>query len=32
MCDRVVVLNHGRIIYDGDTEGGLAALSASFEE
>jgi ABC-type polysaccharide/polyol phosphate transport system ATPase subunit len=32
MCDRVVVLNHGRIIYDGDTEGGLAALTSSFEE
>jgi ABC-type polysaccharide/polyol phosphate transport system ATPase subunit len=32
MCDRVVVLNHGRIIFDGDTEGGLAALTSSFEE
>lgn len=31
-CDRVVVLEHGRIIFDGDTEEGLAALSASFEE
>jgi len=32
MCDRVVVLKNGAIIYDGETEGGLAALSSSFEE
>jgi ABC-type polysaccharide/polyol phosphate transport system ATPase subunit len=32
MCDRVVVLDHGNVIFDGDTEGGLAALSASFQE
>ena len=32
MCDRVVVLNHGHVIYDGDTEGGLSALSSSFQE
>jgi ABC-2 type transport system ATP-binding protein len=32
MCDRVVVLNHGDMVYDGDVEGGLAALRASFEE
>ncbi|MBX3092369.1 MAG: ABC transporter ATP-binding protein, partial [Cryobacterium sp.] len=32
MCDRVVVLNHGNVIFDGDTEGGLSALRASFQE
>ena len=31
-CDRVVVLEHGRIIFDGDTEGGLTALAKSFKE
>ncbi|MCU1535327.1 MAG: transporter ATP-binding protein [Glaciihabitans sp.] len=32
MCDRVVVLNHGRVVYDGETEQGLAALSSTFQE
>jgi ABC-2 type transport system ATP-binding protein len=32
MCDRVVVLEHGNVIFDGDTENGLVALSASFQE
>lgn len=32
MCDRVVVLNHGNMIYDGDVDGGLTALRASFQE
>ncbi len=32
MCDRVVVLEHGNVIYDGDTEIGLATLSSSLEE
>ncbi len=32
MCDRVVVLEHGKVIYDGDTEIGLATLSSSLEE
>jgi ABC-2 type transport system ATP-binding protein len=32
MCDRVVVLEHGNVIYDGDTELGLATLSSSLEE
>ena len=30
LCDRVVVLDHGRMIFDGDTEGGIASLRASF--
>lgn len=32
MCDRVVVLNHGNVIFDGDTENGLTALNSSFQE
>jgi len=32
MCDRVVVLEHGNVIFDGDTEVGLATLSSSLEE
>jgi ABC-type polysaccharide/polyol phosphate transport system ATPase subunit len=32
MCDRVVVLEHGNVIFDGDTENGLVALSSSFQE
>ena len=30
LCSRAVVLAHGNVIYDGDTEGGIAALRASF--
>jgi ABC-type polysaccharide/polyol phosphate transport system ATPase subunit len=30
ICDRVVVLSHGRAIFDGDTQQGLEALRASF--
>lgn len=30
LCDRVIVLDHGRMIYDGETEGGIAALRSSF--
>lgn len=32
LCDRVVVLSHGRIVYDGETEGGIAALRRTFTE
>jgi ABC-2 type transport system ATP-binding protein len=32
MCDRVIVLDHGNVIFDGNTENGLSALSTSFEE
>lgn len=32
MCDRVVVLERGNVIYNGTTENGLIALSSSFEE
>jgi ABC-2 type transport system ATP-binding protein len=31
LCDRVVVLDHGTVIHDGDTTTGLATLRASFE-
>lgn len=30
VCDRAVVLSHGRVVFDGDTEGGIAALRSSF--
>ncbi|GAA1728758.1 ABC-2 type transport system ATP-binding protein [Chryseoglobus frigidaquae] len=30
VCDRAIVLSHGRVIFDGDTEGGIAALRGSF--
>lgn len=30
LCDRVVVLKHGKVVFDGPTEGGIAALRASF--
>ncbi len=30
ICDRVVVLAHGGVVFDGDTEGGIDALRASF--
>ncbi|MBA4246744.1 MAG: ABC transporter ATP-binding protein [Microbacterium sp.] len=30
LCDRVIVLDHGRMIFDGDAEGGIAALRESF--
>ncbi|TFD09618.1 ABC transporter ATP-binding protein [Cryobacterium sp. TMT1-2-2] len=30
LCDRVVVLSHGNIIFDGETEPGIAALRESF--
>jgi ABC-type polysaccharide/polyol phosphate transport system ATPase subunit len=32
MCDRVIVLEHGNVIFDGDTENGLSALKTSFQE
>lgn len=32
LCDRVVVLSHGRIVYDGDTEEGIVALRRTFGE
>lgn len=31
MCDRVVVLDHGHVIHDGETEAGLTKLRAGFE-
>jgi ABC-2 type transport system ATP-binding protein len=31
VCDRVIVLNHGEVIFDGDTPGGLRALKKSFD-
>jgi ABC-type polysaccharide/polyol phosphate transport system ATPase subunit len=30
LCDRVVVLSHGDVTYDGPAEGGILALRASF--
>lgn len=30
VCDRAIVLSHGRVVFDGDTEGGIAALRNSF--
>lgn len=30
LCDRVIVLDHGRMIFDGGTDEGIAALRASF--
>lgn len=32
LCDRVVVLSHGKIVYDGETDGGIAALRRTFTE
>ncbi|WP_127792912.1 ABC transporter ATP-binding protein [Agromyces sp. LHK192] len=32
LCDRVIVLSHGAVVYDGETEGGIAALRRSFGE
>jgi ABC-2 type transport system ATP-binding protein len=29
LCDRVVVLDHGTVIFDGDAEGGLAAMRSA---
>jgi ABC-2 type transport system ATP-binding protein len=31
LCDRVVVLDHGHVLHDGDTEAGLRILRAGFE-
>ncbi|RFA16547.1 hypothetical protein B7R22_03480 [Subtercola boreus] len=31
LCDRVVVLSHGNVVFDGDAAGGLLALRESFE-
>jgi len=31
LCDRVVVLDHGSVVHDGDTTEGLAVLRAGFE-
>jgi ABC-2 type transport system ATP-binding protein len=31
LCDRVVVLDHGHVLHDGDTEEGLRILRAGFE-
>src|SRR5690606_3739743 len=31
VCDRVIVLKRGHVVFDGDTEPGLEALTASFE-
>ncbi|TXK16265.1 ABC transporter ATP-binding protein [Homoserinibacter sp. GY 40078] len=30
VCDRVIVLNHGHVVFDGETGPGLEALAASF--
>lgn len=30
LCDRVIVLSHGSVVFDGDPEDGIAALRASF--
>lgn len=30
LCDRVVVLSHGKVVFDGGTEEGIAALRDSF--
>jgi len=30
VCDRVIVLSHGRMVFDGDVEPGLEALADSF--
>jgi ABC-type polysaccharide/polyol phosphate transport system ATPase subunit len=30
LCDRVVVLSHGNVVFDGPTEAGIAALRESF--
>lgn len=32
LCDRVVVLDHGHVLHDGDTSEGLAILRAGFDE
>lgn len=32
LCDRVAVLDHGRIVFDGEPAEGLRALRATFEE
>ncbi len=31
LCDRVVVMSHGRMIFDGPTKPGIAALRKSFD-
>jgi ABC-2 type transport system ATP-binding protein len=31
LCDRVVVMSHGRMIFDGATKPGIAALRKSFD-
>ncbi|TFD39207.1 ABC transporter ATP-binding protein [Cryobacterium sp. TMT1-19] len=30
LCDRVIVLSHGKIVFDGETEAGIDALRESF--
>ncbi len=30
ICDRTIVLSHGDVVFDGDVEGGIRALRASF--
>ena len=30
LCDRVLVLSHGDVVYDGPAEAGIRALRASF--
>jgi ABC-type polysaccharide/polyol phosphate transport system ATPase subunit len=32
LCSRAVVLAHGNVIFDGDTQGGIEALRASFDQ
>jgi ABC-2 type transport system ATP-binding protein len=32
LCDRAVVLNHGKVVFDGDPAGGIRALREGFEE
>lgn len=31
ICDRVIVMSHGEMVYDGETEEGIRALRASYE-
>ncbi|MEJ3403524.1 ABC transporter ATP-binding protein [Rathayibacter sp. YIM 133350] len=32
LCQRVIVLSHGSVVFDGDTDAGLAALRKTFEK